>query len=52
MVTVGDAVPLEAMGWKPETVIGGGYTEVTYTHDTKHYIDEKFAELAAAMIGG
>lgn len=52
LVTIGDAYPLEGVGLKPETVAGSGETEVTYAHDTKHYIDEKFAALSAALIGG
>lgn len=54
-ITMTDSIPqLEAIaiGLKPEMVIGSGETEVTYAHDTKHYIDEKFAALSAALIGG
>lgn len=32
------------------TVAGSAETEVTYPHDTKHYIDQKFDALAAALL--
>ena len=37
-------------GITPVTVTGSGETAVTYPHDTKHYIDQKFDALAAALL--
>lgn len=38
-------------GIMPVTVTGSGETAVEYPHQTKHYIDQKFDALAAALIG-
>jgi hypothetical protein len=48
-----DPMPLrKPTGIMPVTVTGSGETAVTYPHETKHYIDQKFDALAAALIGG
>lgn len=46
------SVELPALGTMPDNVMGSAQTSVVYAHDTKHYIDEKFAALSAALIGG
>ena len=46
-----DPLPLRKPdGVMPVTVTGSGETAVEYIHDTKHYIDEKFDALAAALL--
>lgn len=47
-----DPHTLPALGSLPETVKAPGKSTVEYSADTKSYIDEKFAALSAAMLGG
>ena len=51
-VVVSGPIQIVATGDNPETISGSGETEVVYAYDLKHYIDEKFDALAAALIGG
>ena len=47
-----DPHTLPALGSLPETVKATGQSTVSYSADTKSYIDAKFAALSAAMLGG
>lgn len=42
--------PLAVTLYGKTTETGSAETEVTYPHDTKHYIDQKFDALAAALL--